>query len=129
MAIIPEDFWDTFEDRVTKAQDHLESMPANRRLDYLVEVLGFLELQGIVDKQVGKGYGIRLPVACYDEIVEELEENEEGSSRDLDILSQGIALHITMGHVQGHEWDPYQFLAIFKLAYANLEANHHLEEE
>ena len=129
MAIIPADFWETFEQKVLDAQAHLESLNPNKRLDYLVEVLGFLELQGIVDKKVGSGYGIILPVACYDEVVKEMEEDTPGASRDLDLLAEGIALHISMGHVQGHEWDPYQFLALYKLAYANMEANHHLEED
>lgn len=122
---LPKDFWDEFYQRVDEADKTIRAMDNEALISFTEEVLGGLELYGIVYKdENGGGYGVNMPMECFQNVAKQLDDHAPGLSKDLEQLAMGIATHLTMGHLpEGIPWDPIQWVMLHRLAFWNMKMN------
>lgn len=122
---LPKDFWDEFYEKVAEADTTIRAMDTEKLIGFTEEVLGGLELYQIVYKDPnGGGYGVNMPMECFQNVRDKLEAHKPGMSEDLEQLAMAIATHLTMGHLpEGIPWDPIQWVMLHRLAFWNMKMN------
>lgn len=105
---------------VTVSSEYLNSLSAEERTKVLVDVADRLTLYGITVGSAERGYGVLISHECYNVVMDGLEEGQEGLSKDIEMVSQGVATHLTYGHLPGLPFDPLIWNTIYRLTLGNL---------